>query len=254
MKKKLIITSGLLIGSIMLSATVALAVPGGVETKKRQTDGFITFEENDEPVGPTDPINPGEPGLPVDPENPEKPVEPGTPGPLSLDFASSFNFGKQKITSQDKIYMATPQPFRVEDGSIEERPLYAQVTDGRGGTKGWSLTLKQNGQFKSETSKSEELHGAQIKFVNGLTATESEAGSPSFVASIVELLADGSDSSLLMEAQIGEAAGTHIYRLGDMATMAESVQLHVPGKATKLKDRYSTTLTWTLSTLPTSGE
>ncbi|MGO2266997.1 WxL domain-containing protein [Vagococcus salmoninarum] len=252
MKKKAIINS-LLLSSLIIGSTQVLAAPGDVETKERKTEGVITFEPNDEPIGPTDPINPGEPGQPIDPEDPEKPVEPGTPGPLSLDFASSFNFGKQKITSENKVYMAKPQAFKVEDGSIEERPLYAQVTDGRGELKGWSLSLKQNGQFKGKINK-KELNGAEIKFVNGQTSTEMESGSPSTVSKNVELVATGSAASLLMEAKAGEAAGTHIYHLGDLKTMSESVQLHVPGKATKLKDTYETTLTWQLSTLPANGE
>jgi hypothetical protein len=70
----------------------------------------------------------------------------------------------------------------------------------------------------------------------------------------VELVADGSASSLLMQAEEGQAAGTWIYRLGDLDTMEESVQLHVPGKSTKLKEKYTTELTWSLSNLPGSGE
>jgi hypothetical protein len=34
---------------------------------------------------------------PVDPTDPNGP-EPGTPGPLSIDYASSFDFGTQKIS------------------------------------------------------------------------------------------------------------------------------------------------------------
>lgn len=56
----------------------------------------------------TDPIDPLNPTQPVTPENPDPtiPVVPGTPGPLSIDFASSFDFGTQ---SHQKIWFIVQQ-------------------------------------------------------------------------------------------------------------------------------------------------
>jgi hypothetical protein len=228
-----------LLSGILLNSGIALAAPGAVEgaPAKRNTDAVVSFKESVDPITPVDPIDP------------DNPVEPGTNGPLSLDYASAFNFGEQVITPEDKVYEAATQEVIIE-GEHSQKPLYAQVTDGRGSEveEGWSLSVKQNGQFV--TDKGKELNGAVIKFATGQTATVSESKSPSIVTEDVELVADGSASSLLMQANVGEGAGTHIYRLGDLDTMTSGVQLHVPGKTTKVKDSYSTSLTWELSTLP----
>lgn len=53
---------------------------------------------------------------------------PGTAGPLSIDFASSFQFGNQKITSETMDYYAKLQEFT----SSLAGPNYVQVTDKRG--------------------------------------------------------------------------------------------------------------------------
>jgi hypothetical protein len=43
--------------------------------------------------------------------------------------------------------------------------------------------------------------------------------------------------------------------MGDLDTMNEGVELSVPGATMKLKDaEYKTTLTWSLSVLPGTGE
>ena len=241
MKKQSIVSVLLLSSMVLSSATTLAASPGASEGSpaERDTAGQVVFEENNEPTTPVDPIDP------------DVPVEPGTDGPLSLDYASAFNFGKQKIISKDKVYYAATQEVII-DGVHSQKPLYAQVTDGRGSLAGWSLSVKQNGQFK--TDDGQELVGAKIKFINGQKETVMESDAPSTVTTDVELVADGSASSLLMQAEEGQAAGTWIYRLGDLDTMGESVQLHVPGKSTKLKEKYTTELTWSLSTLPGSGE
>lgn len=253
MKKQSIVSALLLSSMLLTTATTFAASPGASEgtPAKRDTAGQVIFEENNEPTTPVDPIDPDIPVEPVDPIDPDVPVEPGTEGPLSLDYASAFNFGKQKIISKDKVYHAATQEVII-DGVHSQKPLYAQVTDGRGNLAGWSLSVKQNGQFHTEDGQ--ELVGAKIKFINGQKETVMESDAPSTVSTDVELVADGSASSLLMQAEEGQAAGTWIYRLGDLDTMGESVQLHVPGKSTKLKEKYTTELTWSLSALPGSGE
>ncbi|WP_256869283.1 WxL domain-containing protein, partial [Enterococcus thailandicus] len=56
----------------------------------------------------TDPTDPVDPTDPTDPEGPN----PGTNGPLSIDYASSLDFGVQKITSKDQIYFAASQKYK----------------------------------------------------------------------------------------------------------------------------------------------
>ena len=69
------------------------------------SNGAITFEPDTDPTKPVNPTNPDEKVEPEDPTDPTGP-KPGTAGPLSIDYASSFQFGAQKITSDTKDYYA----------------------------------------------------------------------------------------------------------------------------------------------------
>ncbi|MGO2266996.1 WxL domain-containing protein [Vagococcus salmoninarum] len=264
MKKELTITlATLLLSTSILGSVVAVAAeggPGAVEGKPavRNTIGQIIFKSDDgtgttPPVHPVDPIDPENPIDPVDPIDPEKPVEPGTSGPLSLDFASSFNFGEQLIVPTDMTYYAAPQLAKdpANPGKFIERPLYAQVTDSRGTEAGWNLSVKQEKQFQAATDN-RELNGAKIVFTNGQVNTVSESKNPSTVTANLELVPGA--TQVLVEAAVKEGVGTTVYLLGDEKSMKESVMLNIPGKTTKIKDTYKTSLTWILSVLPGNGE
>lgn len=262
MKKNLTMTLvTTLFSTVILGGLVSVAAETGSEPgkpAKRNTIGQIIFKSDDgtgtlPPVNPVDPIDPEKPIDPVDPIDPEKPVEPGTNGPLSLDFASSFNFGEQLIVPTDMTYFAKPQLAKdpANPAAYIERPSYAQITDSRGTEAGWNLSIKQEAQFKAD-SDNRELNGAQLVFVNGTVNSVSESPKPSTVSKTVELQLG--ETQTLMQAAEKEGVGTSIYHLGDESTMSESVMLKVPGKSTKIKDTYKTSLTWILSTLPGDGE
>lgn len=242
-KTTLITTSALTLATLVGTSVTVLAAPGEIPANY-DSNAVVKFIPDDSTTPPVDPINPVDPVSPVDPTNPDGP-NPGTNGPLSIDFASSFYFGENKITSKDKVYNATPQ--ELSDGST--RPNYAQVTDNRGGAKGWKLQVKQNGQFK--TTAGEELTGAMMSFKNGQSASESTSPVPSVVKDSFDLTTDGTGAvEDIMAATAGEGAGTWVYRFGDDVTKSESVTLSVPGKTTKMADAYSTSLTWTLTDVP----
>lgn len=65
------------------------------EPKEYRSNGLVEFIPNVDPTEPVDPENPDpeKPVKPIDPTDPEGP-NPGTQGPLSIDYASSFDFGK----------------------------------------------------------------------------------------------------------------------------------------------------------------
>lgn len=246
MKTIKLATVGLLItSSVMVGGNVFAAEAG-----TRNTNAQIMFEENTDPVSPVDPTNPIDPVDPVDPIDPGTPVDPGTNGPLSLDYASSLNFGKQKIVSINKEYFAKAQTVKDKDGMNErEVPLYAQVTDNRGTLKGWSLSVKQNGQFKAGEKI---LTGAKIDFLNGEISTVSDSPVPSIVKESFDLTGDGNGvATNIMSAKDSEGAGTFVYRFGNDTTKEKSVRISVPGKTTKVKDvAYKTSLTWILNDVP----
>lgn len=241
MKKTVLIIATALFSSAILGGTKVFADEGG----KYSSNGQITFEIDTDPTNPVDPTDPEKPVTPVDPTDPEKPVNPGTDGPLSIDYASSFLFGTQKISSNDKTYFAQPQAFK--DGSTG--PNYVQVTDKRGTLEGWALSVKQEAQFTTEENQT--LEGATISFTNAsLTSSMADEFKPT--AQTKATLQPGQETPLVSAAK-NQGIGTWIYRLGENADQAkESVQLFVPGKAVKLAKEYKTTLTWTLKSAPTN--
>ncbi|WP_291293522.1 WxL domain-containing protein [Enterococcus sp.] len=234
---------------------LGMALPISVqaaEVAAYHSNGQIIFEPNTEP---TDPISPTDP----DPENPIKPVdpttpggdpEPGTTGPLSIDFASSLYFGTQIITSKTETYYAAPQEYVDSKGTGQQGPNFVQVTDNRGTESGWTLHVKQNGQFK--TAEDQELQAAQIRLKNGTIVTPSDSPKPSHINGAITLNPNGAES-LVMSAQEGEGAGTYLMSWGDSLSAAlKSVELEVPGSTTKYATKYSTTLTWLLTDTPTN--
>ena len=87
--KKIISLAALALIASSTGASTVFAADGGVYS----SDSTITYTPAS---GPTNPVDPGNPGITVDPEGPKNP---GTDGPLSIDYASNFNFGTQEITS-----------------------------------------------------------------------------------------------------------------------------------------------------------
>ncbi len=257
---KLATVGTLLFSTIVISGVGSVSAAPGPIPANRDTNAQVKFIEDESPTDPTDPTDPDpeKPVDPVDPTDPEKPVDPGTNGPLSLDYASSLDFGEQLISTKNQTYFAKPQYLRGEDGKPDLKnpvPNYAQVTDKRGGEKGWSLSVKQNGQFKS-VKEGKELVGAEVTFKNGQVASVSNSKIPSVVKTSFSLKNDGTGvAENIMSAAAGEGFGTWVYRAGDVSNMAESIALSVPGSSVKDADTYKTTLTWTLTDTPAnSGE
>ncbi|WP_054711086.1 WxL domain-containing protein [Bacillus sp. JCM 19041] len=241
MKKLSLIPIAVFALILSVGGNTALAEGGTYDTNAK-----IKFVPAEDGTGPVDPEEPETPVDPVDPTDPEGPG-PGTPGPLSIDYASSFQFGEQEITSRDKTYTADPQTYKDTENV---GPNYVQVTDNRGTETGWSLQVVQNGQFK--TASDQELLGAEIRVKNAAVNSISQSPKPSTVKDSFELTPGTVDN--VVSAHDGEGAGTYLYHFGTSATAAESVELFVPGSSTKYADSYSTTLTWTLSDTPGNTE
>jgi len=234
------------------------------------SEGVVGFKSNDggDPTPPVDPTNPdpGEPVKPVDPIDPTDPGKPGTgtSGPLSLDFASSLNFGtNNKITANDVTYYANAQKIIGKDNKEKYVPNYVQITDNRGKNAGWTLTVKQEGQLSyftnAEKTDKKELKGAEIKFsdpkVSGQTGTDAVAPT----ATAIKLDPYGAES-VVMSAEEGKGAGLWVNLWGKTEEMTDdegnkvqknkAVTLTVPGSTLKDAKQYSTKLTWNLSDVP----
>lgn len=245
---------------VTLCSTV-LSTVTNAEEKSYQSNGLIEFTPNDAPTPPVDPNkpDPGKPVKPIDPTNPEGP-NPGTAGPLSIDYASSLDFGKNKITNKDEVYFANAQGFSEGEIAGQFRGNYVQVSDNRGNFAGWTLSVKQAGQFASEDAKkAKSLTGAQIS-LTGATAESNSIETERAVANDVTLVADGA-AAIVMSAKDGVGAGTWTNHFGDAEEMTiegakiqknKAVTLSIPGATPKEAVKYKTKLIWTLSEVPGS--
>jgi len=248
--------SKILMSALVLSAvatpTTIFAADGGIYN----SNGQVEFTPSTDPTNPVDPTDPTNPVKPTDPTNPDGP-KPGTAGPLSIDFASSLDFGKQKITSEDQHYLASAQGYYAldENGTPSDTlvygPDYVQVTDNRGTLAGWTLKVKQDKQF-TNADTGHVLDGAAITLTKANIVTASTAAKPTVAGDIT--LIPGQES-LVMSATAGQGAGTYLTDWGTKDELTSdnttsAISLFVPGSTTKYAEKYTTQLVWTLSDTP----
>ena len=244
-----LMTTILLASSAMAPVVLAADTEGGTLT----STGKVTFKPNTGEGSVTPPAKPEEPGQPVFPWDPNKPgtPNPGGQGPLSIDFASSFDFGEQEIVSKDMDYKAKAQlasDTELPEGEVptQEVPNFVQITDNRGTEAGWKLTVKQDEQFKATKKANKDLTGAVITLGNANFYTHSESAAAVGESSLD--LTPG-ETVTVMAATVNTGAGTQFVQWGteEGKDAATSVNLFVPGSTTKYTDVYNTTLTWELS-------
>lgn len=222
----------------------------------------VKFQRSKEPTLPVDPTNPE---IPVDPMNPDgSRPNPGTGGALSIDFASSLDFGMNKISNKDEYYFAQAQTYFNDPSLIT--PNFVQVTDNRGTLSGWTLKVKETQQFHAEKSvEYEELTGATLFFLKPKVISNNNSPSPKSYE-VLGMVPD--QESIITVAEVDQGAGTWITRWGDMAdlskkteqvdsqqankTYTSAIQLFVPGSTPKDPVSYQTKLVWILSDLPTN--
>lgn len=258
------------LGTLLTTAIVSLLIYkitiNAVSVTYRSR-GTVSFTPSTKPTPPFNPNNP-------DPDKPVNPIEPngdkpeaGTVGPLSIDFASSFSFGYQKIVNQDRSYAALAQALKNNDSNSQSYvPNYVQVTDNRGSNAGWTLQVSEDGQMTSdEKTINSNLFGATISLNSPVVVGVNDSRSP--LSREVTLNPNG-DSFVVMYAQPGGGSGTWINRWGQQANLKienqaipnskeeiivnvnPSVTLAIPGSTPRDSVKYSTTLTWNLTDIP----
>ncbi|WP_061399505.1 WxL domain-containing protein [Leuconostoc mesenteroides] len=251
--KKILGLAGL--ASLGLATTAPLAVVHADDTSKvsLQSNAQVSFikDETTKPIlNPLNPVNAdgGQNSVtPIDNVTKDKP-QAGTSGLLTIDFASSFNFGTNIIISSAKqTYYASAQSYSNK-GTMTTGPNFAQVTDNRSGDKhtGWKLQVKQDGDFTAVTDSSSKLTGATISISNGKAVNGN--GSDKVINTVdTNSITIGRENTTVMSADDGEGIGTWIYSMGNQNTADKSVSLTVPASSKIKEDTYKTTLTWTLS-------
>ncbi|QPS72043.1 WxL domain-containing protein [Lactococcus garvieae] len=231
------------------------------DSESYQTSGEIGFTPGKEITPPVNP-GPNNPGSAVTPIWPDgKTPSPGTPGPLSIDYVSSFDFGINNISTQDRTYYAKSQRYI---NSNLETPNYIQVTDNRGTTAGWTLKVIEKAQFRQEnvSAKHRVLEGAMISLKNPEAVSANEDAAPKIQE--INNLVPGKET-VVATAEKGAGVGTWTIRWGSKLVKQNAlnkegnvvkenfntdVQLYVPGKTIKDAASYTTQLKWILSELP----
>lgn len=148
-----------------------------------------------------------------------------TAGELTLDQVPNFDFDTHMISGRDETY------------NIKEE-AQAQVTDLRGSSAGWRLTVTQDDQLKTGDYY---LPGAQITLKAG-TVLNTNDEQPT--ARDVVLIPKSAATVLIADKDKGNGVST-------LNWSTSQATLSVPGTTTKRATEYKTTLTWTLADAPT---
>lgn len=138
----------------------------------------------------------------------------------------SFDFGINAITTQDETYNTTAEGILA-------------VTDLRGSSAGWKVSVTQKDQLKANTG-ADELTGAQLTLDAGaVTNTNNELPTNNDV-----ILAPGVASEVL-KAEAGKGNG-----ISKLTWGTDKAKLFVPGSTTKKAAQYTANLEWTLLDSP----
>ncbi|EUJ31463.1 WxL domain-containing protein [Listeria cornellensis] len=236
---------GLVAASVVLTqmnASASAAEVGSVTTNSK-----IQFKKQEESIV-NPPVNPLDPDQTLDPADGGT-TYPSTSGPLSIDYASQFDFGTQEISGETKVYKAKLDKVKV-NGEYIDVPNNIQVSDNRGNNAGWHLTVAQDGQLKDGSNRS--LNGAEIAITKTTPTTKTGTGVVAPTASQSIKLNPNGTASTVLDAKAEQGMGKWVANFGaDNTAAADAVTLTVPGKSAKYADsEYATTLTWTLSDTP----
>lgn len=236
MKAKNLLLSAVVLASMVGGQVITFAAYDGAT--KATSDATIEFEKNTDPIPPTDPDNPL---VPIEPENPG--TNPGV-GNFGIVYASNLNFGKQSNAGTSWNALAD----KDKNGKVFT-PMVS-VADLRGSERvSWSLTVKQDGEFKN--SKSDILKGAELTYSNlyytdAVGAPKVTPGNVVLSTTAQEIASAGKDNGI---GQWPLALG-HLQGEEDSKT-TNGVTLTVPSTTIKEEGSYKTTVTYELLADPT---
>lgn len=252
-----------LIGFLTLSlALTGFASPIKAEEKRSyHSDSVIEFVPSSEPSPPVDPEKPDpeKPVQPIDPTDPNGP-EPGTQGPLSIDYVSSLDFGKNRISNQDQVYYARAQMYQ---SGQKETPNFVQITDNRGTSNGWTLLVKQKDQLKAvDATQKDVLIGAQITLAAPTVTSNTTSQAKPTATNPISLIPG--IAAVVLSAKVGSGSGLWVTYWGSVEEVEEQketgdservkvtkdIALSVPGVTPKSAVKYQTNLLWTLTDVP----
>lgn len=244
MKLQNLLLSSIILGSVIGGATTALAAEyDGAE--KATSEATITFIKDEDSVNPVDPDDPDNPIDPVDPINPEG-------AELMISYASNFNFGEQE--KNGSTWNALADKVYTDETKTETKEVvpFVATKDNRGTDRnGWTLTVKQDGDFKDANDNV--LKGAELT-LSGLRYA-STTNAPSITPNTVTLTNTATEVAISDEnTGVGNwslALGTLEGEEGSQTT--SGVTLSVPKTTVKNTGTYSTSVTWELAADPAAS-
>lgn len=221
----------LIAASYLFAGTSYLAVGNDLTS-----EADVRFKANTKPISPVDP---GE-GEEIEQNRPP------TEGPLSINYASNLEFGKQKQALREQVFYAQEDQITVvSTKETKAVPNFVQITDLRGTASGWRLSVKQNGPLKKQNGA--KLTGSSL--VISADSVESMYGftnKPTGVKQNQFLLEDGQAHEIL-NAEPGTGVSTWNIYLGKSGDFSSGVRLIVPHEGVPEVGRYTTSLTWVLT-------
>ncbi|MDR2833910.1 MAG: WxL domain-containing protein [Streptococcaceae bacterium] len=243
-----------------LASTVGVTV-ASASTASMDSIGKVGFQASTT----TNPIIDPELPTAITPQPPTTPVtvEDG----LTIDYASSFDFGLNAISTTNQIYNTLAQ--QTSTGYVAP---FVQVTDNRGTLAGWNLKVSNTPLTDGTSGPGSVLTGSQMTFQktglnSSLSATDQALYAPSKSGNFV-LNGDGTGTAQqqIMNAAVNQGMGSWSMRFGSSSDIVTSstnpntpvnstnaVSLMVPGSTIKKATNYTSTITWTLENAPSAA-
>lgn len=148
MKKTILATATL--GTLLLAIIMQGNIANATTTK-----GDIHFLEGD--GSDSNGIEVSDPGKGGQHEGDGSIIKPpaggsSTTGALRFNYIPSIRFGQNRLSTKTQDFYALFDEIEI-GGKKEERPTFYEIVDLRGGTKGWTVNLKNDRVFRSADGK-----------------------------------------------------------------------------------------------------
>lgn len=204
-----------------------------VYASRTDSEAAVNFFQVEEPIFP---VTPGD-HEPLDPET----IPPGTGGLLSVDYISNWVFEVHTITKKSELYGLQEDHVSTISQKDKKVPNFVEVSDHRGESSGWTLYIKQEGQFHFNEH---ELLGAEVVIDEPKLETLDD-GFPPKTMGTIHLNPDYKWTPVL---QAGErqGTGTWLATFGGSEEDYNYVRLDVPADTEKAVGSYKTVFSWML--------
>lgn len=253
------VMSTLLLSTLVFGGAQAFAAEAPTTPTNIQTEGTITFEEEED--GGTEEPEIENPNYPEEETKPGGEIPGDKPGgqtnpnkaKLQLQYAPNFNFGTQKVSVKEETYNAMPGSYTDEKNVEVFKPLFAQVKDTRLPGKGetvtpWTLSLAAD-DFSDGLAKGSSIKLTNIQLINTTAGTEGEVQTVPEITVVLGQEAQDLTTTGKRGQTLVRFGDSNTFSTAEEAKAYDNVQLIVPGKVSQSSAKdvaYKTNLTWNL--------